>query len=96
MNIDKITKKIKKFGEESYEEGYSNGFDAGFDAGYANGESDNDTLKEYRDMLSFRMSLAFDGAMKDNKMTNAKIYKEIIEYLELDLIDDPYNSIEVK
>jgi flagellar biosynthesis/type III secretory pathway protein FliH len=96
MNIEKLTKKIERFAEQEYHRGHDDGWNDGWDAGYANGESDNDSLKEYRDMLSFRMSLAFDGAMKDNKMTNAKIYKEIIEYLELDLIDDPYNSIEVK
>jgi hypothetical protein len=88
MDIAKINKKIEKYGDERYSEGW--------DDGYNFGTENVVDLKEYRDMLSFRMSLAFDSAMKDNKMTNAKIYKEIIEYLELDLIDDPYNSIEVK
>lgn len=88
MDIEKLTRKIEKYADKRFGEGW--------DDGYAFAMSQADDLEAYRDMLSFRMSMAFDGAMKDNKMTHAKIYKEVIEYLELDLIDDPYNSIEVK
>lgn len=88
MNVNKITKKIEKYGDKQWS--------AGWDAGYESARSSELKLDEYKNMLSFRMSLIFDGAMKDSKFREAKMYKEIIEYLELDLIDDPYNSVEVK
>jgi hypothetical protein len=88
MDIDKLLKKFKKYAEQEWSDGW--------DAGYESARGNSDDLGTYRDMLSFRMSLIYDSAIKDNKFREAKIYKEIIEYLELDLIDDPYNSVEVK
>ena len=40
------------------------------------------------------MSLAYDTAMSNDKFREAKLYKEIIEYLELKFIDDPLNNLE--
>lgn len=87
VNIDKIVNKIEKYADQKW--------DQGWDAGFESGMNSVDSADELHDKLSFRMSLIFDSAMKDNKFREAKIYKDIIEYLELTLIDDPYNSIEV-
>jgi hypothetical protein len=87
MDIDKLLKQFKKYAEQEWSNGW--------DAGYESATNDN-SLDEYKEMLSFRMSLIYDNAIKNNKFREAKLYKEIIEYLDLDFINDPYNSIEVK
>jgi flagellar biosynthesis/type III secretory pathway protein FliH len=75
MNIDKITNKIKKFGEQSYEEGYSNGFDAGYDSAYEEG------IEEHKRAMTFRLNSLFDTYMKTNKFKDAQTIKELMEYL---------------
>jgi flagellar biosynthesis/type III secretory pathway protein FliH len=92
MDINKITSKIEKFAEERYDEGWSEGYDAGRDVGESDGESIG--WDKHRDMVSFRMSLSYDTAMTNNKFREAKLYKEIIEYLELNFIDDPLNNLD--
>jgi flagellar biosynthesis/type III secretory pathway protein FliH len=92
MDINKITEKIEKYAEERYDEGWSEGYDAGRDVGESDGESIG--WSKHRDMMSFRMSLSYDTAMSNNKFREAKLYKEIIEYLELNFIDDPLNNLD--
>lgn len=91
MSMDKITKKIEKYAEVRYDEGWSDGYDAGREVAEHEAESGWD---KHRDMMSFRMSLAYDTAMTNNKFREAKLYKEIIDYLELNFIDDPLNNLE--
>jgi flagellar biosynthesis/type III secretory pathway protein FliH len=91
MNIEKITKKIEKFGEESYEEGYSIGWDSGYDAGYES--AFNEGIEEHKRAMTFRLNSLFDTYMKTNKFKDAQNIKELMEYLGWEFDPEAFDRI---
>lgn len=88
MNIKKITKKIEQYAEEQYDLGHEAGWDEGFSSGYDSG------YEGHKKTMGFRLSLSYDTAMSKNSFREAKLIKEMIEYLDFEFTEDPLNSVD--
>ena len=87
MGMKKINKQIEKYGVRKYDEGWSDGYDAGQDVHDIAWQEGWDAKEEN---MKVRLNMLFDAYMSQNKMSNAKMVKEIIEYLNF--VVEPYNE----
>ena len=88
MKINKITKKIEKYGQKQYELGSTEGWVDGYAMGYERGGDD------HKETMSFRLNLAYDTAMASNDFRRAKWIKEIVEYLEFEFNPDVLETLD--
>ena len=87
MGMKKINKQIKKYGESRYDEGWSDGYDAAQDVPETSWQEGWDAKEEN---MKIRLNMLFDSYMAQNKMSNAKMVKEITEYLNF--VVEPYSE----
>ncbi len=86
MGMKKIIKQVEKLADQKYDEGWSDGYDAA-QAGDTSWQEGWDAKEEN---MKTRLNMLFDAYMAQNKMANAKMVKEIIEYLNF--VVEPYDE----
>lgn len=76
MNIKKLHKKIDNAISDGYDKGYDVGYDSGYEAGYSEAWTDR------FENVTYRLNSLFNTYMSTNKLRDAKMVKEIAEYLD--------------
>ncbi len=85
--MKKIIKQVEKFADQRYDQGWSDGYDAAQETDSTSWQEGWDDKEEN---MKTRLNMLFDAYMAQNKMANAKMVKEIIEYLNF--VVEPFDE----